>query len=985
MFVVKRSSFVLLAAVTLILGSTVFAASPLPVTSGLVAHFDANSITDVNNGQQVTRWTDLSGTGHDADRAGGIPTFVTNVINGKPVVRFDPTNTYFTFTGISSIRTVFWVLKEDPAASYNRFLLGHSTSWNFHRGHYCFWNSTWASPYVLGGTTRLNGAVIDGTTTEVPYSDFSIASLVTPGNVSAQQLTRDRTNAAASWHGDIAELIIYNRPLNTVEENMVGYYLTQKYGIGTTYTSATSAYATNPSPVDEATSIATTGVTLRWGVAFASAPKYDVWFGPKGSTIKVSSAQDANSYALGTLSQDQVYEWRIDVIDGGVTYPADANWTFRTILNATKVVEWGLESTYNKNTTHEDFVTNVTATASSQNYGSASDTLNDNGLYGMEHIVYPYGYSWITADGGGTGAHPVDGSTSGWGAWIAYQFDAVYAIGNMYIWNQNQIYNSDLTNRGLKNVTVQYSTNGSTWTTLGSYVIPKATGQNGMPPSLTVNFGGASAKYVVITAASVNGTWGTDPGTSNLYYALAKVRFGINGTTAIDVKTPDSANYTALDANGVVKGNPQIMQGMATTDHCMDFNGVNDSVILSLVDPGFPSSGDKQWSMNFYVYLDEQPSPYDMMAGFGALIGWPDGSARYIMNYGGNNNQIYFWGNNAYDLATGVAFDIAQWQMITVTYDGGSLKVYKNGQVIGSKKVSTFANAVPTVHLAPKNMASHTGRFKGKLDNFAIYKGVLSQSDINSLAQALPLAGNFNRDAVVDFKDFAILGDRWRTNTAVQQWPTLMLFDMEGPNALAAWSVPDTWNSGVATIQLIQGDVNDANDPNQPFGGTQAIRMTYDNSSGTNKWSSVDVNLAAPVDMTKYDLLRIHLKRHTGNSREQQMFFRGYASNGDQVFNIGESVYSTDTPAGVWTDGSGNGAMVIWSNQIPFARDVKSLKIGAYSWSQVGGTGTIDIDSVSLEKFNNCLGTILEGDFNADCMIDLRDLEIFADNWLKTE
>jgi hypothetical protein len=46
---------------------------------------------------------------------------------------------------------------------------------------------------------------------------------------------------------------------------------------------------------------------------------------------------------------------------------------------------------------------------------------------------------------------------------------------------------------------------------------------------------------------------------------------------------------------------------------------------------------------------------------------------------------------------------------------------------------------------------------------------------------------------------------------------------------------------------------------------------------------------------------------------------------------------------------------------------------------------SIDIDSVSLEKFNNCLGTILEGDFNADCMINLRDLEIFADNWLKTE
>jgi hypothetical protein len=211
--------------------------SALPVQNGLVMHLDANSIAGLTNGQIVTLWQDTSGSGNDATIGTGVvnnPTYVTNALNGLPVVRFGANNCYFTFPEIANIRTVFWVLKEDASATYNRFLLGHSTAYDFHRGGFNFWDGYWSSANIRSGTTRLNGSVINGTSTVVPQA-YSIVSLITTGNVKANQLTRDRTNTAASWNGDIAEVIVYNRALTDAEEKSVGVYLAQKYGISTTY------------------------------------------------------------------------------------------------------------------------------------------------------------------------------------------------------------------------------------------------------------------------------------------------------------------------------------------------------------------------------------------------------------------------------------------------------------------------------------------------------------------------------------------------------------------------------------------------------------------------------------------------------------------------------------------------------------------------------------------------------------------------------
>jgi hypothetical protein len=199
-------------------------------------------------GGSLVQWNDMSGQGNHARRIAGIeqnprnPQFVTDEPNGKPVLRWDGSDSSFSFKKISDIRSFFWVLKKDRAVfgQYNqRFILGDSErspryDSDFHIGthfNHHLWHHTLSSPYIRAGQTRLNGSLVDGTLTEMP-TELAVLSVVTTGKIAADQLCRDRSlKDGRSWYGDIAEVIVYNVPLSDTERETVELYLMRKYGI----------------------------------------------------------------------------------------------------------------------------------------------------------------------------------------------------------------------------------------------------------------------------------------------------------------------------------------------------------------------------------------------------------------------------------------------------------------------------------------------------------------------------------------------------------------------------------------------------------------------------------------------------------------------------------------------------------------------------------------------------------------------------------
>jgi hypothetical protein len=105
-------------------------------------------------------------------------------------------------------------------------------------------------------------------------------------------------------------------------------------------------------------------------------------------------------------------------------------------------------------------------------------------------------------------------------AWIEYEFDKVYSLHQMWVWNYNGEF--PLNWYGLNSVTIEYSLTGTDgdWTPLeGVPDFNQAPGSADYAHNTTVNFGGKAAKYIRITANSnfSNGIFEN--------YGLSEVRF----------------------------------------------------------------------------------------------------------------------------------------------------------------------------------------------------------------------------------------------------------------------------------------------------------------------------------------------------------------------------------------------------------------------------------------------------------------------------
>lgn len=108
--------------------------------------------------------------------------------------------------------------------------------------------------------------------------------------------------------------------------------------------------------------------------------------------------------------------------------------------------------------------------------------------------------------------------------WILYDLGEVYAIDSLKIWNHN-VWGE--TEKGVKEVVIDYSTNQINWNTAGSIEVEKApgswkyTGWNG--PSL----GNADMRYVLITVVS---TWDVIEDCAG----IAEVRFNIGESVSTE-------------------------------------------------------------------------------------------------------------------------------------------------------------------------------------------------------------------------------------------------------------------------------------------------------------------------------------------------------------------------------------------------------------------------------------------------------------------
>ncbi len=146
---------------------------------------------------------------------------------------------------------------------------------------------------------------------------------------------------------------------------------------------------------------------------------------------------------------------------------------------------------------------------------------------------------------------------------------------------------------------------------------------------------------------------------------------------------------------------------------------------------GLPVKAHDSWTLNLFCKIDSQPEDRTIIAGFGRSVDGRTGTGRYFTKFA---RGINFWVANE-DVATDVPLDLGKWQMLTATYDGKTMRLYKNGERIAEQQVE-LANDQSQVRVMPLDAWERQRKFLGEVRDLTIWDQDLSSAAVKRLWEA---------------------------------------------------------------------------------------------------------------------------------------------------------------------------------------------------------------------------------------------------------
>jgi hypothetical protein len=149
---------------------------------------------------------------------------------------------------------------------------------------------------------------------------------------------------------------------------------------------------------------------------------------------------------------------------------------------------------------------------------------------------------------------------------------------------------------------------------------------------------------------------------------------------------------------------------------------------------GLPTRGSDPWTINAFVRSKQEPKNRTVIFGFGRCNGDNrEGMGRYFCKFA---NGLQLWVHNR-DVATRAMFDVDGWQMLTATYDGTTLLVFKDGVRVGERAIA-LSDDENQINIAPLDPWEHRRQFDGEIRDFTIWNAALSEDAIRTLLDAKP-------------------------------------------------------------------------------------------------------------------------------------------------------------------------------------------------------------------------------------------------------
>ncbi len=553
---------------------SVAAGPTLPVTANLYAWYDATNSVTANGSGVVQNWADLSGNGRDLGFVNGSPVLNPTGFNGQPAVQLNNQNDYLrstnTFTGGlagSPNLTVFWVGAmtggNDGFNNRSGFIFGtnpgltnfevtdvNNTTTNnlvVATGFGQNLNTTYtgANTNLLFSFRYTAGMNVNDPTTSVKANGVEVANQAgSPGaNVALQFLQRlpmlagQRASPSGlgtdsgGFTGDVSEIIVYNGVLTDAQEDAVGYYLSQKYGLTTAYTPPGSFWTGGASTTNWADGGnwsgnvpgATTGTANADTAIFNQAVSFQPFTIDAGRNVMNITFDTAavSSMTVGTTTGHPL------LLTSGGTVQTTAAVTNPQTVNAPLV----LEGNYT-------FTSGATTTAATLSFGGAI----------KPDASLTSGPTTLTLNGSNAGANTIGGVLSDNGS--AQLAVAVTGTGVWIYSGATHTYTGGTTIAS--GATLQLAGSVSTMSqsmniaNSGSLVVASTTNQNvgtilGSTGNTTVNSGSLTAYQIRQNSLTINGT---------STVTLIPSGSGTNSTPAAPNNINFSSNVTSLSIAG---------------------------------------------------------------------------------------------------------------------------------------------------------------------------------------------------------------------------------------------------------------------------------------------------------------------------------------------------------------------------------------------------------------------------------------------------
>lgn len=208
---------------------------------GLQMWFAADRITGLVDGNAVATWSDLSGNGRDATQAteAAKPVYKVDIVNGKPVVRFDGVDDYIETTSVTIAQPItICVLAKYAAVNTDTFTDSVS-------GTECFFRVN-TTDVQVGAGLDISPIAITANAFQILIAHiqsngisniFKNGVAGTAGDAGSNTLKAVRIGGAVGagppgpLNGDIAELLIYNKALTAGQRRRIEGWWSAKYGI----------------------------------------------------------------------------------------------------------------------------------------------------------------------------------------------------------------------------------------------------------------------------------------------------------------------------------------------------------------------------------------------------------------------------------------------------------------------------------------------------------------------------------------------------------------------------------------------------------------------------------------------------------------------------------------------------------------------------------------------------------------------------------